>query len=352
MFSSRTQNTECLNGQNLAGFHISDGTVYTHLVGDEYEDIAAAWDWNLIPGITVDYGATPLQCGDNGKRGKSAFVGGVSDNRAGIAVMQYQNPATGSLSWKKAWFFFENDVQHVTVSDINSRTRFPVFSVLDQKKLNGDVLVNGQARGNGNYTATSSLWHAGIGYTFDAANPVSLSLSLGPRAGAWSSIGTSAQPPTTINLFAAWLHHEDLSKPISYSIYPAVTPSDFQSKASSVTVQTLQNDKSISAARSGNVVMIVFWNPFGGQIDLPTLEGGAITLRSPTSAVVIVRLDTWDVTVADPTQMASDLVLDFGVKTGNIPSQWGSSSNRKSLSIKLPTGGIAGSSVTRNLLQE
>ena len=30
------------------GFHLSDGTVYTYLDGNEYEDIAAAWDWNLI----------------------------------------------------------------------------------------------------------------------------------------------------------------------------------------------------------------------------------------------------------------------------------------------------------------
>lgn len=28
------------------GFHLSDGTVYTYLQGDEYEDIEAAWDWN------------------------------------------------------------------------------------------------------------------------------------------------------------------------------------------------------------------------------------------------------------------------------------------------------------------
>ena len=28
------------------GFHLSDGTLYTYLHGNEYEDIAAAWDWN------------------------------------------------------------------------------------------------------------------------------------------------------------------------------------------------------------------------------------------------------------------------------------------------------------------
>ena len=65
MYSNRTKNTECLNNQNVSiifslrslnhetdclrqilGFHLSDGTVYTYLKGNEYEDIAASWDWN------------------------------------------------------------------------------------------------------------------------------------------------------------------------------------------------------------------------------------------------------------------------------------------------------------------
>ncbi|CAL1695908.1 unnamed protein product [Somion occarium] len=349
MFSSRTQNTECLNGQNLAGFHLSDGTVYTHLTGDEYEDIPAAWDWNLIPGITVDYGATPLDCGHSGNTGSSAFVGGASDGRAGVAVMQYQNPVTQSLSWKKAWFFFENDVHHVTVADISSKTQSPVFSVLDQRKHNGDVLVNGQAQGTGNYSNITSLWHAGVGYTFNTAtDPISLSLNLGPRTGQWSSIGISNQPPATVDLFAAWLHHEDLSKSISYTVFPAVTLSSFQSKASSTTVQTLQNDKSVTATLSGSVAMIVFWNSGGGQIDVPSLEGGAITTSSSSSAVVIIRLDTWDITVAHPSQTLTTVTLNFSVKSGSTPSRWGSS-NSKDMTFNLPTGGTAGDSVTRNL---
>ena len=51
MYSNRTQNTECTDGANNLGFHLADGAVYQHINGDEYEDIVAAWDWNLIPGI-------------------------------------------------------------------------------------------------------------------------------------------------------------------------------------------------------------------------------------------------------------------------------------------------------------
>lgn len=47
MYSKRTQNTECVNSQSPFGFHLSDGTLYTYVTGNEYEDMFAAWDWNV-----------------------------------------------------------------------------------------------------------------------------------------------------------------------------------------------------------------------------------------------------------------------------------------------------------------
>ena len=87
MYSSRTRNAECTNSQNPLGFHLADGATYTYVTGVEYEDISAAWDWNLIPGTTVDYGATPLSCDTENQVGIEDFVGGVSDGKLGAAVM-------------------------------------------------------------------------------------------------------------------------------------------------------------------------------------------------------------------------------------------------------------------------
>ena len=98
----------------------------------------------VIPGITNDYAATPLTCDHEQFTGKEAFVGGVSTGSIGAAAMRYTNPYTGTLQFQKAWFFLDGDVQHVMVSSINSSTSNPVVSVLDQKRLNGKVYVNGQ----------------------------------------------------------------------------------------------------------------------------------------------------------------------------------------------------------------
>lgn len=40
------------------GFHLSDGTLYTYLQGNEYEDIAAAWDWNCESHFVALFGPT------------------------------------------------------------------------------------------------------------------------------------------------------------------------------------------------------------------------------------------------------------------------------------------------------
>ena len=99
---------------------MSDGTLYTYLDGTEYSDIAGAWDWNHIPGITTNYAATKLSCSHTQFSSDQAFVGGASDGKIGAAAMRYKNPATDSLSFQKAWFFLDNDIQHIMIADVSS----------------------------------------------------------------------------------------------------------------------------------------------------------------------------------------------------------------------------------------
>lgn len=217
MYSSRTTSTECVNSQNPYGFHLADGTTYTYRVGNEYEDIAAAWDWNLIPGTTVDYGATKLECNTAGQKGKHSFVGGASNGKVGVAAMRYTNPVTGNLSWQKAWFFFDDGTQKVLLSSLASKTSNPVYSVLDQRRHVGPVYVNGHELTSANATTPSAktLWHANTGYVFDG---LTVTVNTGDRTGAWAALGASVQPPETVDLFAAYIEHNvnGLSAPTSY----------------------------------------------------------------------------------------------------------------------------------------
>ncbi|KAJ7788237.1 polysaccharide lyase family 8 protein [Mycena olivaceomarginata] len=350
MYSKRTENAECVNSQNKLGFHLADGAIYTYTT-----DIFSAWDWNLIPGTTVDYGATPLGCDITTKTGIQPYVGGASDGVVGIAAMRYDNPTTRALTWRKTYFFLESDVVFVMIALITSSTSAPVFSVLDQRTHSGDVFVNGVAAGTGNYTGVRSLWHAGTGYTFNASNPAtSLSLQIGPQTGNWQAIGSSTAAPNTVDLFAAWLSHSDITAPVSYAIYPGTTQATFAQKAAAepTNLQVVRNDGSISALvdSAHNTAFIAFWTAAGSTFTIPSLKAGvgAIQVKSNGSSTLILRMDTWDVTVSDPTQTLTGLLLNFTLLTGTAPPGWGAAKSRP-VTVALPVGGVAGVSVTAKL---
>lgn len=325
-------------------FHLSDGTVYTYVNGGEYEDIAASWDWNLIPGTTTDYGNTPLTCGTAQHTGVEQFVGGASDGEVGLAVMKYTNPVTKALGWQKAWFFLPGDVMHVVVSNIASSSGKGVYSILDQRRLDGDVVVDGAAlAATANFTRARTLWHGNMGYVLD--DVPGLSVSFGPRTGAWSAIGTSTQPPETVDLFAAWLHHTNLSAPASYTVLPGRSRTAFARQARSLRLESL-GDAGVFDARSG-VLMAVFWTA-DVRVRLPSMFL-SVDVSEPVALIgrFAGHPRAWTVTVADPAQSSAQRVrVRLSWLAGAV---WGGIELGE-LNIALPQGADAGRSVTVHVL--
>lgn len=318
--------------------------------GDEYEDIAAAWDWNLIPGTTVDYGATPLDCAQAEWTGLESFVGGVSDGETGVAAMRYLNPLTEAFSWQKAWFFLDDDTQYVMISNLNSDTAAPVYSVLDQRRHSGTIYVDDDVfdtPGNQTFNYTvSSLWHGGVGYLFDPESTV-LSLSVGERTGAWSAIGISTQPPETVDLFAAWIEHQDLTQPVSYTIFPGTTFDSFQTKGEERHITPLQNDDHISAIfdEDGGTVSAVFWDASGGTLDLdgdPLISLGLASISVNGNVALILNFRTGTLIVSDPSQSLTNVEIQVE-RIQEMPSTF---------TVELPQGpgGLAGNSVTQRFM--
>ncbi|EKM83850.1 hypothetical protein AGABI1DRAFT_31645 [Agaricus bisporus var. burnettii JB137-S8] len=354
MYSTRTKYGECLNSQNILGFHLSDGAVYTYLKGNEYEDIAVAWDWNLIPGITTDYEATKLTC-SSGVTGIEDFVGGVSNDDTGIAVMRYTNPLTGDLNWQKAWFFLEGDVQHTMISNITSTSDSPVFSVLDQR-LHDDAIFmdDGEPfRANDGPTPLSSatLWHGGVGYDLSGLGDDDiLHVEVGPKSGNWSAIGTSTEPPSTFDLFAAWIEHGTPASSISYSTFPGTSFTGFMGKQAKLRLQSVVNDGSVGAIydEEHQTVMVVFWEEDGGSVTIRPPRLAPITISADGNIALIYRFSDAAVYVSDPSQTLTEVQVNLQLGTGWKPPLWGFHRS-KDFSIFLPTGGLAGSSVRQPL---
>ncbi|KAJ2927182.1 hypothetical protein H1R20_g9933, partial [Candolleomyces eurysporus] len=352
MYSKRTSNTECVNAQNPLGFHLSDGTLYTYLQGDEYEDISAAWDWDLIPGITTDYKNTPLNCSGVSFSGVETFVGGLSDGKSGIAAMRYTNPSTGALQWQKAWFFLESGVQHVMVNILASKSKAPVYSVLDQKRRSGRTLVDGvpaSNSGSATFTNPKSIWHANVGYSF-LNKSVALSLKSGIQAGDWSTIGTSTQSPVEVDLWTAWLEHKNISSPVEYSIWPGIAYEEFVQRASQTPVQTFANSANASTIydRQQDRVMLVLWKQDSSVTVQTSPTMAPLTISSNVACAMTVSLNDGTIIASDPSQSRNSASLTFAFGAGQLPAFW-TGNRTKTLTLQFPKDGQAGNSITAHL---
>lgn len=314
----------------------------------------------MVPGVTVDYEGSTLDCAHTGHIGKESFVGGVSDGRLGAAVMRYTNPLTKALKWQKAWFFLDDDVQQVMISHIEATTDKPVYSVLDQKKHNGAILVDGfDVRDCTDLKGAQTLWHDSVGYVFNSEdNPdLRLSVKAGPRTGDWGSIGISKAGTSTVDIFSAWIDHGpggSSSTSASYTVLPAVDLSTFQRRHAQIQLRKLQNNASVSALYDDthHVLMAVFWDNDGGSVQLTLPPADApLTVSVNANLVLIYRSDEESVTVADPSQTLETVDVTFLVGSRGRKPQFLGSALSKRTTITLPAGGFAGSSVTTALTE-
>ena len=305
--------------------------------------------------------------------------------------MRYTNPVTRSITFQKAWFFLDDDVQVVMLSDVASNSSFPTISILDQKKHVGPYYVDGNEvkpssakrdspatkhpRSHNHkhhrhirqtafgalptvnvtrHVGIQSLWHANVGYSFDLGSPVSVSVQTGNKTGNWTTLGISTQLPSNVDMFAAWIEQPREQTSLAYRIFPATDQRSFQQKAlwSQSNHRVLVNDKTTSAILDTHydTAFIIFWGPGGGSVTVPGPPGFAdVTVRPDTNSAVIYHRSKGEVVISDPSQTASTLVLDL--ETGLIGKRppGFEAGPRRTLVIALPSGGLAGSSVSRSL---
>jgi hypothetical protein len=256
--------------------------------------------------------------------------------------MRYTNPYTKALGFQKAWFFMDDDVQRILVNNVSSSTSAPIFSILDQKRRSSSVMLANSATG-ALYTASSNstqpvyaLWHANVGYTVNPSSP--LFFQVGKKTGSWQAIGTSTQPPYTVDMFSAWIQHQNTNVSVAYTAFPGVDAATFAAKrAAASRYRTLRNDGEVSAVSDDarNTSMAVFWSTSGGSVQVSS----ALTITASANSVLIYRQAEGTITVADPSQTISSLNITLNRSGVN-----------KTITFVLPggPGGMAGSSVTKS----
>ncbi|CAO3646882.1 unnamed protein product [Cunninghamella blakesleeana] len=402
LVSNRTTTSECVDNQNKLGTYLNDGSIFTYQRGDEYLDIFGAWDWYKVPGTTVNKNES-ITCSEQHYYGKEPFVGAATleNKQMGVAVMNFTNPRSSIhnnddfIGWQKSFFFFPSmyavhidmipstsPITNISSSSTvtannqtdtnnnNYKNKNLYMTTLDQKRKNGDVLIDGKIvrNPNGVFDQVTSLWHDKILYTFD--KPLQINLDTHLHQSDWSSIGVS-KGNESISIFSATIDayynnnknndkkkgnktsYEKENEPLlswSYIVQP------------NFDIRRLQHDfvPPIEFIEMGQVkgafspadraLGLVFWAPESVEVpwDSESEDEDANFVYIETVDPLLVFLQqqgdgTWMLSVSDPTQTLVSTLVSISVDQEEIPIQY---------RIDLPQGQFLGSSVIKILEDE
>lgn len=136
MASNRVIGTELVNEDNLKGYYMADGALYTYVRGNEYHNIFPFWNWRRIPGITTYESNAPIPDPNRtDARNKSSYVGGTSYKETGITAMQLNR---NGLTANKAWIFTDDYILCIG-GNIQSDSAATILTSIDQRFKKGKV---------------------------------------------------------------------------------------------------------------------------------------------------------------------------------------------------------------------
>lgn len=332
--SNRTKRSEAGNNENLYGRHLSDGASNIQVGGSEYYNIMPIWEWDKIPGTTSrSYQQDRLMTKTWGETGFNDFSGGVSDGTYGATAYELKYD---SVSAKKAWFFFDNEIVCLG-ADINTTAKENLTTTINQAWLNGSVdLSDDRTIKSGesvNYEAKKNSWlyHANTGYYFpEGAN---LSLSTQKQTGSWFKINQStSKDEVSGEVFKLWIDHgaqpEDAK--YTYVVVPAIKNDKAMKKydAQAVILSNTADNQAVYHQQL-NILQAVFYKP--SQIATATFS---VSVDQP--CVLMVKEgkgNNKEIFISDPLQKETSITLSIkDIKSGKT----------KVIKVELPTGAYKG----------
>ena len=335
MSSTRVIGAETCNSENMLGLHLGDGVTYFRRTGAEYEDLYPVWDWQRLPGTTCVQSDRSLVPNSKVCRGRSDFVGGVTDGQRGLAAMEY---IRDDLRARKAWFFLEEGIMCLGAG-IDDDGSDPVLTSINQSVLNGPVtLSTGRQMSVGESLTDRLTWvhHDGMGYAF--LTPTSVTVRGRTQKGDWHRVH-HRETRTAVEraVFSLWIDHGagPHDARYAYAVYPDVTAGEMSALADAPPFEILRQTPSILAISSqdGETIQAAFF-------EADRLSCGADTAIAVDAPCLIL----WDrrasrLYVADPTHRREAIHIRIA---GRTP---------KEIAVDLPDGGYAGRTVSVQLDQ-
>jgi len=320
MSSTRIANYESINGENLHGWFTGDGMTYLYMGNSETQFSGDFWptvDAYHLPGTTAETIAR-----SDGAREATAssqnWVGGAQVSGSyGAAGMSLA--ATNSLTAKKSWFMFDNQVvclgAGITCGDATE-----VDTTVENRRLGASptniLSVNGVSFSptmgwSSNLTSVSWCALGGVAGYYFPGGATNLRAAFVANTGSWSQINNGTYVGTTTNLFTddyltLWFNHgtKPTNASYAYVILPNYNASSMASYAASPDIMVLTNTVTVQAAAKTalGVVAANFWVDGNNSVDL-------VAVNKKASVITSESLTGMAVGIADPTQTNTSTVL-------------------------------------------
>ena len=356
MHSSRQNSMEePHNEEGLKNHHFADGSNFISLTGKEYLDIFPVWDWQKIPGATIVQKPALPHWKEIAKKGKTNFVGAVSNGIYGAAATDFSSPHD-PLQAHKAWFYFKDEYVCLGAG-IKSTATYPVATTLNQCLLNGEVLVK---TGKGNEVLrkgihelkdVSWVYHGGVAYLFPS--PASINLGNTTATGNWRQISHqdwATEEPIQKEVFTAWINHgtAPVAADYAYIVVPAIASTAIDQYRKSSSISIISNTPQLQAVKNRqlNIIQAIFYH--AGSIPLSATL--SINVESP--CIVMIEMDGKRIkkmSVSDPTHLLTNLRFTIAAPVKIVGTygtvSWNKEGKSSTIEVKLPEGGYAGKSV-------
>lgn len=347
---------ECGNGENNTGYHTGSGLLYLYGAdaGHWNDNFWPTANLNRLPGITVD--TTPLPPKVEGEWAAKApaneWTGGASRDGFGAVAFHLVGPGGTGLSARKSWFFTPELVLALG-TDIHTGSAARVESVVEHRNLGATggrtITIDGTALPSSPGAPSvhpDARWaHVeGVGgYLFLGSEP--LTVQRERRSGAWRDLNING-PTQILNREYATMVIDHGAAPAgatyAYALVPGATP---EQTASWTAPQVLRNDAQAQGARIGKLLAASFWQ--AAQVGELGSDKAAVVLCWTSPGVAKLA-------VSDPTGSAAEVVLTLsGTSFTRVKSAAQVQLERDAtgtLTLRVPTAGRAGSSVSFELL--
>ena len=318
MFSPRIDNFESINGENLKGWYTGSGMTY--LYNDDLTQYSDGY-WATIDPLRLP-GTTVVQEGRGdgsgaGTNNVNAWAGGADiDDAYGVTGMDYKDTYS-SLSAKKSWFMFDNEIVALG-SNIESSDNRHVQTIIENRKLRsaGDnaLLVNSLTGEKPRALPWNEVIHdvswmhlEGVGgYYFPQRATVTGQRET--RTATWKSVNIpyGDDTPVTRSFLSLSIDHGANPADASYAyvLLPSATSGAVQTYAAKPDVRILAQSADVHAVEetSLHILAAAFW-----QNKMTTV---ANMLTCDRQAAVIMRAAgrELEVAVADPTHGGSNTI--------------------------------------------